>query len=77
MEISSSDLMEDERLKGSATARALSGSLPVGEGGIVVSSTMEVDAIAARCLNRVRPMLSLGLYILAVIKGVFVAIEIK
>lgn len=47
VDISSSDLMEDERLKGSITVRGFSGSLPVGEGGMLVSSmTEEVDAIA-------------------------------
>lgn len=48
VEISSSDLIEDERLKGSMTVRGFSGSLPVGEEGIVVSSTTEVDAIAGK-----------------------------
>lgn len=38
--------MEDERLKGSTTLRGFSGSLPVGEEGIVWSSTIEVDAMA-------------------------------
>lgn len=52
MEISSSDLIEDERLKGSTTVRGFSRSLPVGEEGMVVSSTMEVEAIAGQCLYR-------------------------
>lgn len=48
VEISSSDLMDDERLRGSITVRGFSGSLPVGEGGMFWSSTMEVeDAIGS------------------------------
>lgn len=48
VEISSSDLMDDERLRGSITVRRFSGSLPVGEGGMFWSSTMEVeDAIGS------------------------------
>lgn len=56
VDISSSDLMEDERLKGSTTVRGFSGSLPVGEGGTVVSSITETDAIARSFLFSTRPM---------------------